>query len=436
MSETLKIVKLEAENIKRLRAVEITPSGALVEITGENGAGKTSVLDSIWWALQGAGNIQAEPIRRGADEARVTLDLGAYIVTRVMRRREGGDYTTSLTVASPEGARFPRPQDLLTTLFSGLTFDPLEFARSKPSEQFSTLARFVPGLDLEAIRAATEADYSARREENRTAKERRAAAAAIVIPEGFQAVDEGALLDAIAGAAAHNDEIAGRVRRRDEVAARIRADRIAAAAAAAKAERLRAEAEAADADARARTAQADADEARLAAAPPLPALVDVSELRAKLDAARRHNAAGARAEEKARLEGEAAAAEARAAALTAAIDEREATKRAVIESAALPVPGIGFGDGHITLNGVPFDQASDAEQLRASCAIAMAANPRLRILRVRDGSLLSPNSLEALAAMAAAANYQIWIETVASERPSAIVIVDGEIAPAQERGGA
>ena len=38
----MKIVRLTAENIKRLVAVEITPDGNVVQITGKNGAGKTS----------------------------------------------------------------------------------------------------------------------------------------------------------------------------------------------------------------------------------------------------------------------------------------------------------------------------------------------------------------------------------------------------------
>jgi len=45
----MKIISLVAENVKKLVAVEIKPDGNLVEITGKNGQGKTSVLDSIWW---------------------------------------------------------------------------------------------------------------------------------------------------------------------------------------------------------------------------------------------------------------------------------------------------------------------------------------------------------------------------------------------------
>src|SRR3989304_7739112 len=78
----MKILKLTAENVKKLRAVEITPTGELVEITGRNGAGKSSVLDAIWWALAGTKHIQAVPIRKGATKARIRLDLGELIVER------------------------------------------------------------------------------------------------------------------------------------------------------------------------------------------------------------------------------------------------------------------------------------------------------------------------------------------------------------------
>ena len=85
----MKIVSLTAENVKKLVAVQIRPDGNLVQICGKNGQGKTSVLDSIWWALTGTSHIQAAPIRAGANQARIRLDLGDLVVTRTFRRQDG-----------------------------------------------------------------------------------------------------------------------------------------------------------------------------------------------------------------------------------------------------------------------------------------------------------------------------------------------------------
>ena len=78
----MKIIKLTASNVKRLRAVEITPDGTLQVVTGRNGQGKTSVLDAIWLALGGgsAARETVRPVRDGEDKASVTLDLGDLTV--------------------------------------------------------------------------------------------------------------------------------------------------------------------------------------------------------------------------------------------------------------------------------------------------------------------------------------------------------------------
>ncbi len=106
--------------------------------------------------------------------------------------------------------------------------------------------------------------------------------------------------------------------------------------------------------------------------------------------------------------------------------QRDAEKLAAIEKAKLPVESLTFGDGIVLLNGVPFDQGSDAEQLRASCALAMAGNPTLRVLRVRDGSLLDEDALALLAKMAEERDYQVWIERVGSGNIG-FVLEDGQL---------
>ena len=125
----MKIVALQAENIKKLIAIEIRPDGNLVQITGKNGHGKTSVLDSIWWALAGAKHIQSVPIREGEDKARIMLDLGEIIVTRTFKTSKKGEVPSAISVENAEGAKFGTPQTMLDNLLGQLSFDPLAFSR-------------------------------------------------------------------------------------------------------------------------------------------------------------------------------------------------------------------------------------------------------------------------------------------------------------------
>ncbi|MGA2435603.1 MAG: ATP-binding protein, partial [Bryobacteraceae bacterium] len=261
----MKIIRLEAENIKRLRAVRIDPTGNVVQITGRNGQGKTSILDALWWALSGQAAIQGQPIRSGENRARIRLDLGEIVVERRFKRQEDGEVTTELRVENAEGVRYGSPQRMLDALFGELTFDPLAFARMTPKEQFETLRRFVPGVDFAAIDAAQQADYDRRTTLNRQAKEARAQAAGLTVPVDAPTfpVDESGLVAEMARAAEHNSKV---VRLASQAAAR--ADRIA---------QLRAELGSL-------TAEAEA-------AAPIPASVDVVALEHRITAAHRANEA-------------------------------------------------------------------------------------------------------------------------------------------------
>ena len=68
----------------------------------------------------------------------------------------------------------------------------------------------------------------------------------------------------------------------------------------------------------------------------------------------------------------------------------------MIEAAEMPIDDLGLGDDGITYKGVPFEQASQSEQLKVSAAIGLALNPG-GIMLIRDGSLLDTKSLETLA---------------------------------------
>ena len=114
--------------------------------------------------------------------------------------------------------------------------------------------------------------------------------------------------------------------------------------------------------------------------------------------------------------------------LTKAMEERTQSQTAAIGGAKMPIDGLSLDGSRVLFNGIPLDQASSAEQLRVSTAIAMASNPELRVIRIKDGSLLDPDGMAMLKAMANENDFQIWIERVADSDPIAVVIGDGSIA--------
>lgn len=434
----MKIVSLQAQNIKRISAVHIEPNGNLVEITGKNGQGKTSILDSIWWAICGAENVQTQPIKKGETKAKIVLRLKGdgreLIVTRFFKKQPEGDTTTELVVENAEGARFSKAQSTLNELIGDLSFDPLEFDRGTPREQFETLQMFVPGVDFAGLDLANKEDYARRTQANRFAKDARAAANAITVPEGTPAepVDVAAIGKALNEAHTTNSGIAQKAlehQARGEQAASLRrraeerkqrCDALLKEIQTTRDEGVRLE------------LQAEEIELALANAEPLPTVVDIGPLNKQLAEAGEVNRQVERARQKAMHNQTADKYEAESKAITERMEGREKQKSDAVAAAKMPVPGLGFGDGFVTMNDLPFEQASDAERLRVSVSIAMAANPKLRVIRVRDGSLLDPDALKLLGEMCNANDFQCWIETVAGNGKDAFVIEDGHVKAAAE----
>jgi isopentenyl diphosphate isomerase/L-lactate dehydrogenase-like FMN-dependent dehydrogenase len=68
--------------------------------------------------------------------------------------------------------------------------------------------------------------------------------------------------------------------------------------------------------------------------------------------------------------------------------------------------------------------------MKVSVAVAMALNPNLKVVLVRDGSLLDKKSLAALAEAAAEKGFDVLLETVDTTTPGGFEIVDGANADA------
>lgn len=406
----MRIVEFHAENFKKLKVVEIRPDSDVVEVTGRNAQGKTSVLDAILAALGGTREIQMKPIRTGCERAVIKLDLGDIRIERRFKKDDENPkgYTTSLIVESAEGARFSKPQDVLDALVGQFTFDPLAFTRMAPKAQFEALQALVPGIDFDGDAKADRADFESRTIQNRNAASYKSQADAITLPPGKvpARVDVEALETKLGEAGDHNADVERRKTAREQGQARLSelSDEIG---------RLQAE--------------FDALEKRLAEAPPLPDPIDTAQVRADLTAAREANRIADQADRRKGLTAQAEAAQAEADRLTKAMLDRAAARRKAVAAAKMPIDGLGFGDGYITLNDEPFEQASDAQQLQTSIALAAAMNPRLRIARVRDGSLLDDQAMIALKGFAAENDLQVWIERVDSSGAVGFVMENGEL---------
>lgn len=430
----MKIIELRAENFKRLQAVEIRPDRSVIEVTGRNGAGKSSILDSIWAALGGMPATPSVPIRRGQESASIVLTLGddkpALKVTRTFRAKDDGGFNHTLLVENEDGFRTTSPQKMLDALVGELSFDPLEFTRLDASKQFDLAKKFVPDFDFDANAKARKDAYNTRTDVNREAKALRAQVDAIVIPEGAatEAVDETALVADLEKAGEHNAEVERQRAARGSYI--LETGRLCDEAHALgnriqemkrQVSILEGQKSTLDERVTERTKKAESAEA-------LPEPIDTAAVRERIEAARSQNAIASRAAQRLELERQALAKEDRSKELSAEVDGHDAEKQKAIAAAKMPVEGLSFGDGEVLLNGVPFDQGSAAEQLRASIAIAEAMNPRLKVIRVRDGALLDDASMQLVADFAEERGLQVWIETVASDRPGAVLIEDGHIA--------
>lgn len=426
-----RIVQLRVENVKKIKALTIDPSGNIITIGGKNGAGKTSTLDSISMLLGGKDAFPSRPVREGAESAHIVAKLTDYVVERTI----GSDGSTALSVKSHEGAKFSSPQAMLDKIVGDLTFDPLAFTRMRPADQVAVLRSLVK-LDFRELDARRKALYDERTAVNRGIKDLEAqidgmpfdAAAPtaelsiadllkqleeaqnqnrnhaevrrlVTIREGNLNEKKARLRDVAADITRLEEQLASLRKAAQRLAGEIDQDTLDLSNAAADADKLE------DIDVSAFT----------------DAIATAEETNAKVRMNRARLEAGKRAD----------ALEEKAGVLTAEIEKIDREKQEALEAAKFPVQGLAFDDTGVLFNGLPFDQASSAEQLRVSVAMGMALNPVLRSMCIRDGSLLDEDSLRLIAEMADANDYQIFIETVDTDGPSTIVIEDGAVKGAE-----
>lgn len=133
----IKINKLEIENVKRVKAVKLEPTkNGLTVIGGRNGQGKTSILDSIAWALGGNKHKPSQPHREGSvlpPRLHLVMSNGLEV------RREGKN--SDLKVIDPSGNK--AGQQLLNSFVEELAINLPKFMEASSSEKAKTLLQII-----------------------------------------------------------------------------------------------------------------------------------------------------------------------------------------------------------------------------------------------------------------------------------------------------
>lgn len=424
-----RISAVAIRDYKRIHEVEISPSAdsTLILIGGENAQGKSSILDALEAALGGKDAVLADPVRHGADGAEIRVSLAADDggPLLIARRRVAPDGSSTLELRDDLGA-LKSPQALLDKLIGARFLDPLRWLRLDAGEQRKRLLELIDRDGEIAKLDARHARLYARRTEVARDVKRTAGALASAGPaaEPPPPIDVSALSSEL-------QQIGDKLRDLDR-AVSLRETAINAAARAADAvESARAAlARAVDDHSAAEQAARDAD-----AAVPQIDRIAIDQRRAKIQheigQAVAHNAAVAKvqvAEERRRdllaeHEGHAAT----HLQIEAEMRSIEEAKLARLAAADLPVDGLGITEAGVTYRGALLANASGAQRMQVAIALAAAAQPQLRDVWIRDGAIISAQSLAEIAEMARAAGIRLWVERVETRDPGVIEIRDGRV---------
>lgn len=396
----MKIIELRSENVKKVKAVEIKPKDNIVIISGKNGEGKTSVLDSIWYALEGKASLKGTPmpIRKGEKKAEVRLVIDDFIVTRHWT----GNDKTYLKVTNKEGLSYGSPQELLDSFIGKLSFDPLEFAQMIEREQRNLLL-MVADIDIDHWDSALMELREKRRIQGQEVKllsGEREEVKAKDLPDKLISISE--LQNDYEKAIEHNQEITEAEEALKDYQNELIELELQIKSVKREIEELKGNLEFSE---------------KIDIAPIKQKINQAEYINEQIRARERNKITDLRQQDASKIYDD----------YTKKIEEVIKEKETAVSTAKMPITGLGISDTGVNYNDIPFGQLSSSEQLRVSLAIAMALNPKLKVIRITDGSLLDEDSMEIIKKLADKKNYQVWIEKVDGSGKVGFYIEGGEV---------
>ncbi len=424
----MEIIELVIKDVLKIEAVELRPAkDGITIVTGGNGEGKTSVLKCLWIALGGTRELPDIPIRKGKQKGSIKLDLGEIIIEFHLSTKTG----PKLTVRNADGSLVQRPIEVLRDLWGKRAFDPQAFSHMTGADQLETLKRAV-GVDTTEIEASHASVFSTRRDLGRDLKLARGRASSMPTHSGLDELEDTSVLltemrEGVASNATRDQHITTSKRLTKEFAGvvadrqRYQEDLVAKEQAVsdlremiANATKVMAEKKSlSDVEVEAHAASKQIDVAAIEKRISEQNALRVLHTENEMQAAENTNANNISVE---------------VAKLTDELAELDGRKLAMIASAKFPVKGLGFTDDGVTLNGLPFSQASTAEQLICSANMGLALNPKLRVLIIQDGNAFDDASRETLTAWSKEKKCQIILESWYAGDSPGVVIKDGLVA--------
>ena len=411
---SVKINSLEFENVKRIKAVALTPAqSGLTVIGGKNGQGKTSVLDSLAWALGGESYKPSEATRQGSvipPSLRVELSNGLIV------ERKGKN--SSLKVTDPSGTK--GGQQILNQFVEQLAINLPKFLNQTSREKASTLLRIIGvGDKLFELENKEKSIYDQRTAIGRIADQKKKFAAEMITYEGvpLEPLSAAELITQQQAILAKNGENQRLRNKVTELTAE--KNRLWAKVESLKEELQKYETAYAQITLDAETACKSAEQLQDESTEELQKnIADIDainiKVRANLD------------KEKAEIDAEGYKKQYDT--MSGEIEQLREQKMSLLKSANLPLPGLSVEDGELTYNGFKWDAMSGADQLKVSTAIVRKLNPECGFVLLDKLEQMDVDTLNEFGAWLEAEGLQAIATRVSTGDECSIIIEDGYVA--------
>lgn len=413
MENAIKINQLELENVKRIKAVKIEPTAnGLTVIGGDNNQGKTSVLDSIAWALGGDKYRPSEPARRGSA---IPPNLHIVLSNGLIVERKGKN--SELKVTDPKGHK--AGQTLLNEFIEQLALDLPKFMQATSKEKARTLLRIIGvGDQLEAMDKEEQSLYNERLYVGRTADQKMKYAQEMqYYPEApKEPVSPAELIRQQQEILARNGE---NQKKRDNLKhIQFDVDMLKKQVESLTEQLEKKKAQLAQSLSDMETAYKTVDTLRDESTEELERSIEqVDEINRKVRANLDKEKAQEDARELRRQYEE----------LTGKIESVRERRRELLNHADMPLPGLSVEQGELVYNGQRWDNMSGSDQLKVSTAIVRRLNPRCGFVLLDKLEQMDLQTLRAFGAWLEAEGLQAIATRVSTGDECSIIIEDGYV---------